>query len=99
MAFNIICNISAITTVKQVFYHYQEGSKVDQRAYKPYTLGGPPALLPLLDPLDVIFLNNSLYWSPDSHMKLANFVGLEKTITEIATGCLRTMKSCHICIR
>ena len=30
---------------------------------------------------------------------LLNFVGLEKTVTEIVTGCLRMMKSCHICIK
>ena len=30
---------------------------------------------------------------------LVNFVGLEKTVTEMVTGCLRTMKSCHICTR
>ena len=26
-------------------------------------------------------------------------VGLEKTLTQMVEGCLRTMKSCHICIR
>ena len=82
-----------------MFFHYQEGSLVDHRAYEPYTLVGPPALLLVQDPLDIIFLDNRLYRPPDSKMKLANFVGLEKTVTEIATGCLRTMKSCHICIR
>ena len=30
---------------------------------------------------------------------IINFVGLEKTVTELVTGCLRTMKSCYICIR
>ena len=30
--------------VKQVFFHYQEGSLADHCAYKPYTLVGPPAL-------------------------------------------------------
>ena len=30
---------------------------------------------------------------------LVNFVGLEKTVTVMVTGCLRTMKSCHICIK
>ena len=33
-----------LSTVKQVFFHYQEGSLVDHRAYKPYTLVGHPAL-------------------------------------------------------
>ena len=33
-----------LATVKQVFFHYQEGSLVDHQAYKPYTLVGPPAL-------------------------------------------------------
>ena len=28
-----------------------------------------------------------------------NFVGLEKTVTELVTGCLRPMKSWHICIK
>ena len=28
-----------------------------------------------------------------------NFVRLEKTVTEMAIGCLRTMKSGHICIK
>ena len=27
------------------------------------------------------------------------FVGFEKAVTEMATGCLRTMKSCYICIK
>ena len=31
--------------------------------------------------------------------QLVNFVGLEKTVTEMAAGCLRMMKSCHICIK
>ena len=40
------------TTVKQVFFVYTtEGSLVDTRAYKPYTLAGPPALRLVLDPL------------------------------------------------
>ena len=30
---------------------------------------------------------------------LVKFLGLEKTVTEMVTGCLRTMKTCHICIR
>ena len=50
-----------LTTVKQVFIHYQEGSLVDHQAYKPYTLVGPPALRLVLDPLAVIFLDNHLY--------------------------------------
>ena len=33
-----------LTTVKQVFFHYQVGSLVDHQAYKPYTLVGPPIL-------------------------------------------------------
>ena len=33
-----------LNTAKQVFFHYQVGSLVDNRAYKPYTLVGPPAL-------------------------------------------------------
>ena len=49
-----------LTTVKQVFLHYQEGSLVDHQAYKPYTLVGPPALRLVLDPLAVIFLDNCL---------------------------------------
>ena len=50
-----------LNTVKQVFFHYQDGSLVDHRAYKPYTIVGPPALGLVLDPLTVIFLNNRLY--------------------------------------
>ena len=50
-----------LTNVKQVFFHYQEGSLVDRRAYKPYTLVGPPALGLILDPLAVKFLDNRLY--------------------------------------
>ena len=34
---------------------------MDHRAYKPYTLVGPPALRLVLDPLAVIFLDNCLY--------------------------------------
>ena len=30
---------------------------------------------------------------------LVNFVGLEKTVTEMVTGCLKIMKSCYICIK
>ena len=45
---------NCLTTVKQVFFHYQKGSLVDHQAYKPYTLV-------VLDPLDVIFLDNGLY--------------------------------------
>ena len=30
---------------------------------------------------------------------LVNYVRLEKTGTEMATGCLRMMKSGHVCIR
>ena len=44
-----------------MLFHDQEGSLVDHRAYKLYTLVGPPALQLVLDPLDVIFLNNCLY--------------------------------------
>ena len=33
-----------------VFFHYQVGSLVDYRAYKPYTLAGPTALRLVLDP-------------------------------------------------
>ena len=36
------------------------GSLEDHRAYKPYSLVGPPALPLVLDPLAVIFLNNHL---------------------------------------
>ena len=43
-----------LTTVKQVFFHYQVGSLVDHRASKPYTLEGPPALQLVLDPLAVL---------------------------------------------
>ena len=50
-----------ISIVKQVFFHYQEGSIVDHLAYKPYTLVGPPALGLVLDPLAVIFLDNRPY--------------------------------------
>ena len=50
-----------ISTVKQVYFHYQEGSLVDHQAYKLYTLVGPPALRLLQDPLAVIFLDNCLY--------------------------------------
>ena len=39
-----------ISTVKQVFFHYQECSLADHRAYKPHTLVGPPALQLVLDP-------------------------------------------------
>ena len=44
-----------------MFFHCQEGSLVDHRAYKPYTLVGPPALRLVLDPLAVLFLDNRLY--------------------------------------
>ena len=54
-------NTIARVFVKQVFFHYQEGSLVDHRAYKPYTLVEPPALQLVLDPLAVIFLDNRLY--------------------------------------
>ena len=57
--------------VKQVFFHYQEGSLVDHRAYKLYTLVGPPALRLVPDPLAVIFLDNHLYMSPDSLVKIS----------------------------
>ena len=50
-----------LTTVKQVFFIYQEGHLVDRRAYKPYSLVGPPALRLVIDPLAVIFLGNRLY--------------------------------------
>ena len=50
-----------LTTVKQVFFHYQEGSLVDHRVNKPYTLVGPQALRLVLDPLAVIFLYNCLH--------------------------------------
>ena len=50
-----------LTTVKQVFFHYQEGSLVDHRAYKPYTLVEPPALQLILDLLAVKFLDSRLY--------------------------------------
>ena len=52
-----------LTTVKQVFFHYKEGSLVDHRAYKPYTLVGPPAFRLGLDTLAVIFIDNCLYMS------------------------------------
>ena len=29
----------------------------------------------------------------------SNLLGLVKTVTKMVTGCLQTMKSCHICIR
>ena len=37
---------------------------------------------------------------PDVKIKiqLVNFVGLEKTVIELATGCLRTMKSYYVYI-
>ena len=35
---------------QSTFFHYQEGSLVDDQAYKPYTLVGPPALWLELDP-------------------------------------------------
>ena len=54
-----------LTTVKQVFFHYQEVSLVDHRDYKPYTLVRPPALRLVLDPLAVIFLDNHLYIGAD----------------------------------
>ena len=50
-----------ISTIKQVFFHYQEGGLVDHLVYKPYTLVGHPALRLVLDPLAVIFFNNHLY--------------------------------------
>ena len=49
-----------LTTVKRVFFYYQEGSLGDHRAYKPYTLLGPPALRLVLDPLADIFFDNRL---------------------------------------
>ena len=53
--------IIRLTTVKQVFFHYEVGSLVNHRAFKPYTLVGPPALQLVLDPLAVKLLNNRLY--------------------------------------
>ena len=49
-----------LTTVKQVFFHYQKGSLVDHRASKPYTLVGSPALRLVLDPLAVKLRDNGL---------------------------------------
>ena len=54
-----------LTTVKQVFFHYQVGSLMDNRASKPYTLAGPPALQLVLDPLAVLLLDNQLYITND----------------------------------
>ena len=68
------CLENMVINQKQVFFHYQDGSLVDHRAYKPYTLVGPPALRLVLDPLTVIFLDNRLYMSLDSHMKLGYFL-------------------------
>ena len=61
-----------LTTFKKVFFHYQEGSLVDHRAYKPYTLVGPPALQLVLDPLAVIFLDNRLYMLWFHDLQLVN---------------------------
>ena len=44
-----------------MFFHFQVGSLVDHRAYKPYTLVEPPALQMVLDPLAVLHFNNGLY--------------------------------------
>ena len=52
----VFSNLTNLTTVKQVFFHYQVGSLVDHRASKPYTLAGPPALR-----LVVLLLDNQLY--------------------------------------
>ena len=43
-----------------------------------------------VDPLVSLFYSLTL--------KKVNFVRVEKTVTEMATGCLRTMKSCYISI-
>ena len=45
--------------------------------------------------------NRIIYLAKDLFIfrSLVNFVGLEKTVTEMATECLRMMKSCHICIK
>ena len=46
---------------------------------------------------------NATYTTPCTHKlkcrSLVNLDGLVKTVTENVTGCLRTMTSCHICIR
>ena len=39
------------------------------------------------------------YFDWKDKRSLVNFVGLEETVTEMGTGCLRTMKSYHICIK
>ena len=31
--------------------------------------------------------------------EVVNFVGSKKAVTELSTGCLRTMKSCYICLK
>ena len=64
-----------LTTVKQVFFHYQVGRLVDHRASKLYTLVGPPALRLVLDPLAVKLLNNRLY----IRMNVVRFKCLERT--------------------
>ena len=45
------------------------------------------------------FVSNTIYVSiVKIKGKLVNFVGLKKAVTEMATGCLRMIKSYHICI-
>ena len=64
-----------LTTVKQVFFHYKVGSLVDQRAYKPYTLVGPPALPLVLAPLSVYSLTTDYIYTI-WHSRTFNQTGL-----------------------
>ena len=49
----------------------------------------------------VVLVQRLLTYLPEGKIKrlLVNFVDLVKTVTKMVTGCLRTMKSCHIGIR
>ena len=49
-----------LTTVQQVFLHYQVGSLLNYRASKPYALVGHIASRLVLDPLAILLLDNRL---------------------------------------
>ena len=56
--------------------------------------------LPCLDTMSPLCYVLWIQHSPiPTKRSLGNFVRLVKTVTEMVTGCLRMMESCHICIR
>ena len=44
-------------------------------------------------------INYTYFFRREDKKIIVNFVRLVKTVTEMVEGCLRMMKSCHICIR